>query len=187
MNLESDEHLDWSKHKFLRFGLLGFLSLLIPASLMPFFRTWLPSAATKLTEAAVRVDISHLRPGQMMTVLWQGKPVWIMRRSETMKNQIKQNTQILKDATSKDSEQPQGAQNAWRSLHQDYFVVLGKCTHLGCVPIVNLKEGIICPCHGSRFDFAGRVLRGSPANKNLVIPQHHFSQDGKTIIIGAAV
>jgi ubiquinol-cytochrome c reductase iron-sulfur subunit len=185
MTHEIKENLDWSKHKSLKWALLSLLTLIVPASLLPFLRTWLPSSATKLTEAPVRVNISSLLPGQMMTALWQGKPVWIIRRSEAMKQSLQQKAIALKDAYSQHSQQPKSACNEFRSLSEDYFVVLGKCTHLGCVPIVQANQGIICPCHGSRFDFAGRVLAGSPASQNLVVPNYHFSSDGKSIIIGA--
>lgn len=185
MSPEIQDHLDWSKHKSLKLALWSLLTLILPASIFPFLRTWLPSSATKITEAPVRVDISNLQPGQMLTVLWQGKPVWIIRRNAIMKASLLQTQQRLKDPESKYSHQPPAAQNVTRSLLTDYFVVLGKCTHLGCVPMLSLQEGILCPCHGSRFDFAGRVLQGSPASENLLVPLHHFSHDGKTIIIGA--
>lgn len=184
MDTDFNQFIDWSKHKLLRLGLMGLAALSIPVSILPFIRAWFPSAATKITEAPVRVDISALAPGQMMTVLWQGKPVWILRRTPEMIAHINQQNKLLKDPNALSSTQPQNMQNSFRSLNKDLFVVLGKCTHMGCIPMMNLKEGIICPCHGSKFDFAGRVFKGAPASQNLIVPNYHLSADGKTLVIG---
>jgi ubiquinol-cytochrome c reductase iron-sulfur subunit len=112
--------------------------------------------------------------------------MWILKRTKDMMEDIDQQFNHLKDPNALEAQQPREMNNHYRSLDKQFFVVLGKCTHMGCIPIMKLNEGIICPCHGSKFDFAGRVLKGSPASKNLVVPQYHFSPDGKTLIIGEA-
>jgi ubiquinol-cytochrome c reductase iron-sulfur subunit len=173
-----------SKQTIVQMGLMLLASLTMFASMIPFIRSWLPSESTKLTEAAVRVDISQLEPGQMMTVLWQGKPVWILRRTADMLEDLKKHHEQLKDPFSTKSMQPDKFKNEYRSLSDEFFVVLGKCTHMGCIPIMKPDSGFICPCHGSVFDFAGRVLKGAPAPHNLIVPNYHFSEDGKSITIG---
>jgi ubiquinol-cytochrome c reductase iron-sulfur subunit len=184
MNTHAHQKRNGSEHKFIRLGLWFLAAISIPATMIPFIRSWLPSAATKLSEAPLQVDISQMQPGQMLTVVWQGKPVWIIKRNSEMLNSLKNNESELKDPTSQSSQQPTVAHNRYRSVNKDFFVVLGKCTHLGCIPHLKAGEGIFCPCHGSKFDFAGRVLKGSPATKNLMVPRYHFSADGRSIIIG---
>jgi ubiquinol-cytochrome c reductase iron-sulfur subunit len=184
MNEDFNQSINGTQHKLLRFGLWCLTAITIPASIIPFIRTWLPSSATKLQEAPARVDISELAPGQMLTAVWQGKPVWVIRRTPQMIKALERTSSNLKDPQSNASVQPESTQNSYRSLDKEYFVVLGKCTHLGCIPILKSSEGILCPCHGSKFDFAGRVVQGSPATKNLMVPPYHFSQDRRAIIIG---
>jgi ubiquinol-cytochrome c reductase iron-sulfur subunit len=176
-----------SRQKITHIGLMFLASLTMVASIIPFIRSWFPSESTKLTEAAVRVDISQLEPGQMMTALWQGKPVWILRRTKEMLNDLKKHHDELKDPFSLQSIQPEQFKTEYRSLNDEYFVVLGKCTHMGCIPIMKPDSGFICPCHGSIFDFSGRVLKGAPAPHNLIVPSYHFSADGKSITIGELV
>jgi ubiquinol-cytochrome c reductase iron-sulfur subunit len=179
--------IDWSKNRFLQLGWFILTSLTMLASVIPFVRSWLPTPTTKLTEAPVRVDISKLAPGQMMTVLWQGKPVWILRRTPEMIKALQKHNLSLKDPASENSLQPAFAKNANRSSTEEYFVVLGKCTHMGCIPLFHPESGFECPCHGSKFDLAGRVMKGAPAPKNLQVPAYHFSADKTSLIIGELV
>lgn len=179
--------VDWSKNRFLQFGWFILTGLTMLVSVIPFVRSWLPTASTKLTEAPVRVDISNLAAGQMMTVLWQGKPIWILRRTPEMIKALQKQNVSLKDPDSESSLQPTFAKNVARSSDEEYFVVLGKCTHMGCIPLFHPESGFVCPCHGSKFDLAGRVVKGAPAPKNLQVPPYHFSADKKSVIIGELV
>jgi len=152
--------------------------------IVPFIRSCLPSTSNRALDTPLDVDISKLEPGDLMTVLWRGMPVWILRRSSSMLQGIENPTLDLRDPDSLESRQPADAKNRYRSLHKEYFVAMAKCTHMGCIPLLKQKA-FVCPCHGSQFDFAGRVARAVPAPRNLDIPNYHFSADGKTLILGA--
>lgn len=169
--------------KLLHFAMMGLTALGVGASAIPFIRAWFPSSVTKMAQAPIRVDISRLQPGEMMTVAWQNKPVWILRRTPEMLAQLQILNPSLKDPTSHDSTQPKGSENAFRSINPEYFVVLGRCTHMGCIPLLKTKE-FVCPCHGSHFDLAGRVVKNVPAAKNLEVPPYHFTDGNKTLVIG---
>lgn len=159
---------------------------------IPFLGAWLPSARAKAAGAPIEVDISRLEPGQLMTVEWRGRPVWIIRRTQAMLSSLSGHNDELRDPNSAQSEQPQYAKNSFRSIKEEYLVLIGICTHLGCVPTYKpfLGElgpewpgGFFCPCHGSTFDLAGRVFKGVPAPINLQVPPYRFAGD-KIIIIG---
>jgi len=155
---------------------------------IPFVSSFLPSARARSAGAPVIVDFSKLEFGSQITVEWRGQPVWILRRNKEILDRLRQDSLVtrLRDPESKVStQQPDYAQNEFRSTKEEYLVVIGICTHLGCVPTFRPdiapqdlgKEwpgGYFCPCHGSRFDFAGRVFKGVPAPTNLVIPPHHY-------------
>lgn len=130
-------------------------------------------------------DIATLLPGTLVTVAWRGKPVWLMRRTPDMVTALLRPDAALVDPLSKRSEQPVACRNATRSLRADVFVAVAVCTHLGCTPILRLNDsalnaeldapgGFLCPCHGSRFDLAGRVVKNVPAPINLDIPDYSF-------------
>ncbi len=153
-----------------------------------------PSARAKAAGAPVEADISKLASGQMLTVEWRGKPVWIVRRSSEALDQLKNSTAPLSDPDSVQDMQPAYAQNAVRSIKEEYLVVIGICTHLGCSPTYRPElaapdlgsdwaGGFFCPCHGSKFDLAGRVYSGVPAPTNLEIPPYQYV-DEFNIIIG---
>ena len=155
------------------------------ATTIPFVSTMLPSAKTKAIGAPVEVDISHLQPDQRMIIKWQGKPVWILRRDEKSISVLDSLDPELKDPKSDVGQQPEYAKNEYRSVKPEYLVVIGLCTHLGCSPNYftadeqqelgpDWKGGFWCPCHGSRFDMAGRVYKGVPAPTNLVVPLYKF-------------
>ena len=155
------------------------------ATAIPFISTLSPSAKTKAIGAPVEVDISHLQPDQRMIVKWQGKPVWILRRDERTISDLDSLDTDLRDPKSNDEQQPEYAKNEYRSIKPEYLVVIGLCTHLGCSPNYfpvgeqqelgpDWKGGFWCPCHGSRFDMAGRVFKGVPAPANLVVPPYKF-------------
>ena len=156
------------------------------ATAIPFITTLSPSAKTKAIGGPVEVDISHLQPDQKMTVKWQGKPVWILRRDENALSMLASLDAEHKDPKSDVAgQQPEYAKNTYRSVKPEYLVVIGLCTHLGCSPSYltaeeqqvlgpDWKGGFWCPCHGSRFDMAGRVYKGVPAPTNLVVPPYKF-------------
>lgn len=151
-----------------------------------FVRSMNPSARAIASGGPVDIDISKLEPGQQLTVVWRQKPVWVLRRSEEILQSLQEHNALLRDPLSEVSEQqPVYAQNAHRSIRPDIFVVISLCTHLGCIPSFRPElepadmgdswdGGYFCPCHGSKFDLAGRVFRGVPAPTNLVVPPHEF-------------
>ena len=180
--MKKEDKLD--RRAFIRKTFKGLIGVGLLFGVVPFIRSCLPSKSSLALDAPLSVDISNLEPGDLMTVLWRGMPVWILRRSSSMLKGIEHPKLHLADPDSLASKQPLDAQNRYRSIHKDYFVAVGKCTHMGCIPLLK-QDAFVCPCHGSQFDFAGRVARGVPAPRNLDIPNYHFSADGKTLIIGA--
>jgi ubiquinol-cytochrome c reductase iron-sulfur subunit len=152
----------------------------------PFVKSWQPSARAQVGGAPVEVGVKKLEPGRMITVKWRGKPVWILRRTEANLETLQQPTHLakLRDPDSAVKQQPNYAQNQYRSIRSDVFVAVGICTHLGCVPTylsTGADEGetaiYFCPCHGSKFDLAGRVFKNVPAPANLVVPPHRYIGD----------
>lgn len=164
------------------------------AAVVPFVSTFAPSERAKSAGAPVEVDVSKLAPGEMMTVEWRGKPVWIIHRTKEMLDDLAKLGARLSDPKSERNMQPAYAKNEHRSIKPEYLVAIGICTHLGCSPTYRpdvapedlgpaWKGGFFCPCHGSRFDLAGRVYKGVPAPTNLVIPIHTYLND-TTILVG---
>ena len=167
-------------------GMVGGVGLL--ATAWPLVDSMEPSARALAVGGPVTVDVSGLAPGHLRTVSWRGKPVWLMRRTDAMVRALEQPNPALADPGSKRSGQPASCANATRSLHPDLFVVIGVCTHLGCSPVLRLDDaalnaelhapgGFFCPCHGSRFDLAGRVVKNVPAPTNLEVPEYRFVSD----------
>jgi len=163
------------------------------AGLYPFAASMLPSERAKAAGAPVEADISALAPGEMQTVEWRGKPVWIVRRTTEMLDSIKKADNKVADPASKKPQQPAYAKNEYRAVKPEYLVVVGICTHLGCAPVDKLKAqpeefeatwqgGFYCPCHGSLFDLAGRVYKNKPAPDNLEVPPHKFLSDTRILI-----
>jgi ubiquinol-cytochrome c reductase iron-sulfur subunit len=161
---------------------------------VPFVASMWPSERAKAAGAPVEADISRLAPGEMAVIEWRGKPVWIIRRTQEMVESLKAVAPRLTDPASKSSEQPKYAENEYRSAKPDLMVMEGVCTHLGCSPQLKSAEakaemgadwvgGFYCPCHGSKFDFAGRVFRGAPAPTNLKVPPYTLLSDN-TVLIG---
>ncbi|MBL7251808.1 ubiquinol-cytochrome c reductase iron-sulfur subunit [Alloalcanivorax sp. C16-2] len=158
---------------------------------VPFVKSWQPSAKAENAGAPVEVDVSKLEMGQRVVAEWRGQPVWVVRRTDDMVANLDKLNDQLKDPESKDKQQPPYAANEWRSIKKEYLVLIGICTHLGCSPLfeeeptVELKYGgFFCPCHGSKFDLAGRVYEGVPAPTNLVVPPHSYVSDA-VIIVGS--
>ena len=161
---------------------------------VPFLSSWAPSERAKTAGAPVEVDISKLEEGRLVTVEWRGKPVWIIKRSDKSLTDLPTLDDSLRDPASENDQQPAYAQNATRSIKPDVVVMVGICTHLGCSPTYrpdlaaadlgeDWKGGFFCPCHGSKFDLAGRVYSGVPAPLNLEVPPHFYKSD-RTILIG---
>lgn len=164
------------------------------ATLVPFVSSMLPSERAKAAGAPVEVDISKLEPGQMMTVEWRGKPVWIINRTKEMLDTLPKLADAVADPQSEKPQQPEYCKNGNRSIKENLMVVVGICTHLGCSPSSKFKKGaeegmpgdwlggFLCPCHGSTFDFAGRVYKSKPAPTNLEVPPHMYLSDTRIII-----
>ena len=167
------------------------------AALYPFVDSFEPSERAKAAGAAVEIDITGMKPDEMRTIEWRGKPVWVIRRTEAQLAELPQNDSNLADPESKrnqDALTPPYARNEWRSIKPEYLVVVGICTHLGCSPSAkfdsgpqpslpnNWPGGFLCPCHGSTFDMAGRVYKNKPAPDNLEVPPHMYLSDTKILI-----
>lgn len=160
---------------------------------VPFIASWMPSEKAKQAGAAVSADISKIEPGQLIRVEWRGKPVWIVKRPQAMLDALANHEDKLRDPESAVEQQPVYAQNRYRSKKPEIFVAVGICTHLGCSPtylpsdfsaqVEGVTSGFFCPCHGSKFDMAGRVFQSVPAPTNLQIPPYMFIDDN-TILIG---
>ena len=161
---------------------------------VPFVASMWPSERAKAAGAPVEFDISRLVPGELAVVEWRGKPVWIMKRTKEMLDAIKQADARVSDPNSQVDQQPGYAKNEFRSIKPDLMVLVGVCTHLGCSPKEKSAEekaemggdwpgGFYCPCHGSKFDLAGRVFKGSPAPINLEVPPYVYVSES-TLVIG---
>ena len=160
---------------------------------VPFVISWFPSERAKAAGAPIEVDVSKLAPGELGIYEWRGKPVWVFRRSAEMLDGLKKLGAQLIDPSSDVPQQPEYAKNENRSIKPEVMVVVGVCTHLGCSPKEKSAEakaemgadwpgGFYCPCHGSKFDFAGRVYKGAPAPTNLEVPPHMYLSDNKILI-----
>jgi ubiquinol-cytochrome c reductase iron-sulfur subunit len=156
---------------------------------VPFLSSWSPSARAKTAGAPVQADIGKLEPGQQIIVKWRGKPVWVVRRDDASLETLPEVDGQLRDPKSNESIQPEYAKNEHRSRKPETLIMVGICTHLGCSPTyvpeitADFKGGFFCPCHGSKFDFAGRVYQGVPAPTNLTVPPHYYVSDS-IIVIG---
>jgi len=160
----------------------------------PLLISWMPSARAKAAGAPVEVNISKIEPGQLVRVIWRGKPVWLIKRTEQMLADLPSNNTLLVDPDSAvEAQQPAYAKNTARSRKPEMLVLVGICTHLGCSPTyrpeiapadlgASWKGGFYCPCHGSRFDLAGRVFKNVPAPTNLVVPPHFYKSDDLLLI-----
>ena len=190
----SNEQVDLKRRRMLTVATAGVGAVGAAAMVVPFGMSLLPSEKAKAAGAPVEVDISMIEEGQQVTVEWRGKPVWIVKRSESVLNDLPTLDGQLLDPASSAGQQPEYAQNETRSIRPDISVLVGICTHLGCSPTYRpelapadlgdgWKGGYFCACHGSRFDLAGRVYKGVPAPKNLEVPPHQYLSD-TTILVG---
>ena len=185
---------DQTRRRFLTAATSGVSAVGIVGVAVPFLGSWNPSEKAKAAGAPVKADISKIEPGQMVVVEWRGKPVYVLRRTPDQIADLSELDDNLKDPESSSSDQPAYISGTPRSLNDEYFVVVGLCTHLGCAPKfrpevgaadlggASWKGGFFCPCHGSKFDLAGRVYKGVPAADNLIIPPYSFEGDNVLVI-----
>lgn len=181
--------VDLEKRSFLVKATSATAAVGAAAVAVPFVGSMLPSERAKAAGAPVEVDVSKLKPGEKMTAEWRGQPVWIIRRSEEMMAKLAHHDDQLSDPNLEVPQQPEYCKNKTRSIKPEFAVMVGVCTHLGCSPNENFNVsadwdgGFVCPCHGSKFDLSGRVFKGSPAPKNLMVPPHEYLTDS-TLLIG---
>lgn len=179
----ADEQVDKTRRRFLTGVTTGVGAAGAAVAMVPFVASMTPSAKARAAGAPVQVDISDLEPGKLMKFEWRGKPVWIVRRTPEMLDSLSAVADELADPNSEREQQPTYAQNEARSINPEVLVLIGLCTHLGCSPLERLtpgeldaewQGGFFCPCHGSKFDLAGRVYKNVPAPTNLEVPPHRF-------------
>ena len=186
--------VDESRRKFLIAATAGTGAVGAVLTAVPFVASWNPSESARAAGLPTEVDLTKIEPGQMATFFWRKQPIYVVRRTPEMVASLKSHNDSLKDPESKASDQPAYATNEDRSLKPDVLVLIGTCTHLGCLPktrfspgdatvMANWPGGFFCPCHGSKFDLAGRVFAGSPASVNLRVLSYSFKGDN-TLVIG---
>lgn len=189
----TDDDVDRNRRHFLTVATAVTGGVGIALASIPFLASLRPSARALALGAPVEVPLGSLEAGEMVRVIWRGRLVYVVRRSEAMIERLSESVPFLRDPESEIlTQQPEYANNPWRSRKPEYLVIEGKCTHLGCAPLPefqvgpapNWYGGFFCPCHGSKFDLAGRVYKGVPAPLNLVVPPYRFIQDD-VIMIGA--
>ncbi|HVY05873.1 MAG TPA: ubiquinol-cytochrome c reductase iron-sulfur subunit [Burkholderiales bacterium] len=189
----ADSKVNRGKRRFLiaASGVMGGVAGV--ATAVPFVLSMTPSARARAAGAPVEVDISKVEPGMLLTVEWRGKPVWIVHRTKEMLDSLPKMDDQVADPKSSVKQQPDYAKNENRSIKPEYLVLVGICTHLGCSPTQKLAAGsddmggswpggFFCPCHGSKFDLAGRVFKGVPAPINLEVPPYAYLSDTRLII-----
>ena len=192
--MSADGEVDRAKRRILLGTAAAMGSIGAAYVAVPFIMSMDPSAKAQAAGAPVEVDVSKMDFGQLLTVEWRGKPVWILRRNQAVLDDLNKLKDQLKDPDSQEqSQQPHYAQNAYRSIKPEYMVMIGICTHLGCAPTFRpdiapqdlgeqWRGGFFCPCHGSRYDLAGRVFNGVPAPSNLQVPPYRFVADTHILI-----
>ncbi|MGN6389078.1 MAG: ubiquinol-cytochrome c reductase iron-sulfur subunit [Burkholderiaceae bacterium] len=193
------DRTDLTRRKWLTVATASVGGVGLGATALAFIETMEPSEAAKAAGAPVEVDLSGVAPGTQTTVAWRGKPVWIIHRTDEQLKLLGNHDAALVDPMSQQSEQPADCKNPTRSVKPAFFVAVGICTHLGCIPSYRPEPGapdlagaiggawpggFSCPCHGSKFDLAGRVAKNVPAPLNLVVPQYKYLSDTKLIIGG---
>jgi ubiquinol-cytochrome c reductase iron-sulfur subunit len=186
--------VDESRRKFLIAATAGTGAVGAVLTAVPFVASWNPSESARAAGLPTEIDLSKIEPGQMLSnIFWRKQPIYVVRRTPEMLASLASHDAELKDPESKKSDQPDYAKNGARALKPEFLVLIGTCTHLGCLPktrftpgdasvMANWPGGFFCPCHGSKFDLAGRVFEGSPASVNLRIPPYSFEGDNKLII-----
>jgi ubiquinol-cytochrome c reductase iron-sulfur subunit len=195
------DEVDHSRRQLLTAATVGTGVIGAVFATIPFLASWQPSARAKALGAPVEVDASKLEAGQMLKVVWRGQPVFVVRRSQAVIDQLGNHDALLEDPKSEDSVQPDyiKAQGAARARNPEYWIGLAVCTHLGCSPLgafepnnayqvagtdlgPNWPGGFYCPCHGSKYDISGRVFKSMPAPKNLTVPSYAISANARVVI-----
>jgi ubiquinol-cytochrome c reductase iron-sulfur subunit len=190
----ADSNIDRRKRRFLLAATSVAGGVAGVAAAVPFVASMNPSARARAAGAPVEVDLSKVEPGMMITVEWRGQPVWVVHRTKEMIDSLPKLDAVVADPKSSMPMQPDYARNEFRSIKPDYLVLVGICTHLGCSPSQKLVSGdqsglgedwpggFFCPCHGSKFDLAGRVYKGVPAPANLKVPPYAYLSDTRLLI-----
>ena len=187
------EGADLKKRRFLTTATSVVGAVGVGFAVWPFLASWQPSTRAKAAGAPVEADISKLEAGELLRVKWRGKPVWVLRRTEQNLADLSTLRDRLADPDSEVPQQPSYAQNETRSIKPEFAVLVGICTHLGCSPTYRPEVGpadlgpdwvggFFCPCHGSKFDLAGRVFKGVPAPTNLRVPPYRFVRDDLILV-----
>ena len=185
------DEIDQKRRCFLRRATTAVGGIGLAAASVPFFSYWMPSADTEAAAAPIKIDISGMKPRDQLTVPWRGMPIWVIRRDPEMLGSLEKLTDTLRDPLSEQDQQPDYCKNIHRSIKPEFFVSIGICTHLGCVPTYrpdvasvapDWLGGFFCPCHGSKYDLAGRVYKDVPAPLNLKIPNHMYTSDTEILI-----
>lgn len=185
------DEVDQQRRCFLRRATTAVGGIGLAAASVPFFQYWMPSADTEAAAAPVTIDISGLKPREQLTVPWRGMPIWVIARDKEMLDSLNKVDGFLRDPLSEQDQQPEYCKNVHRSIKPELFVGIGICTHLGCVPTYrpdvgsvspDWEGGFYCPCHGSKYDLAGRVYKDVPAPLNLKIPRYMFNSDTEIVV-----
>ena len=196
LSFSAPSAVDQDKRNFLIAATACTGAIGVAATAVPFIGSMLPSERAKAAGAPVEVDISKIKPGEILVAEWRGQPVWVMNRTDEMTANLVNLNAELADPESEVPNQPENCKNENRAIKANMAVIVGICTHLGCSPSAKLEAkgdmgenwtgGFFCPCHGSKFDLAGRVFKGSPAPTNLIIPPHEYLTE-TTLLIGGKV
>jgi ubiquinol-cytochrome c reductase iron-sulfur subunit len=193
LSFSTPSQVDQDKRNFLITATACTGAIGAAAAAVPFLGSMLPSERAKAAGAPVEIDISKIKPGEMVVEEWRGQPVWILNRTPEQTAELAKHKEQLADPMCDVAQQPAYCKNSGRSIKPNMAVIVGLCTHLGCSPQQKLEAGgdmgenwtggFFCPCHGSKFDLAGRVFKGSPAPTNLVVPPHQYLSE-TTLLIG---
>jgi len=183
-------HNDVTRRDFIYVATGAFAVVGTSFAIWPLIDQMNPSADVLAAGSPITIDLTKIDPGQQITVLWRGKPIFILNRTPEALKELKDPRLLaqLRDPSSGEHQQPEYAKNWSRAIQPKYAVLVGICTHLGCIPnykaepVVNGNEGYFCPCHGSTYDLAGRVYKGVPAPYNLPVPPYRFEGNDKLII-----
>ncbi|QMT32223.1 ubiquinol-cytochrome c reductase iron-sulfur subunit [Alysiella filiformis] len=190
-----NNEINQERRRFLTLATAGAGAVAAAGVVTPLAASWLPSEKAKAAGASVEIDVSKVESGQLLTAEWRGKPIFVLNRTPEQIKDLATLDGSLTDPKSEADQQPEYAKNPTRSIKENIWVAIGICTHLGCSPTYRpdvgaadlgggaWKGGFFCPCHGSKFDLAGRVFAGVPAPSNLVIPPYKYLSDN-VILVG---